>query len=186
MIDLLCEAWGNPIFANNGYRSAELNKKENHILKLNLGNNMKIEDDILLNQYAQNLVSADILLERFNILDLEHKRKYLSIFIGYFIMQSKPINTDIQEAIINSKLNPTHTPCVLLIKGGVATHNLLKISNLPEYELNKVFRLLLSLFRIAYLRRYELEKGHPEKWWYWDLSDQKTVERILEETRNLE
>lgn len=142
---------------------------------------MKIEDKILLNQYAQDLIPSNVILERFETLNLEGKRKYLSFFIGYFILQSKPIDCDIEEAIINSKLKPTYTPCILLKKGGVGSHNLLKISDLPEYELNKAFILLLALFRIAYLRRYEIEKGNPGKWWYWDLSDKQTIEFIINE-----
>lgn len=67
-----------------------------------------------------------------------------------------------------------------MIKKGVATHNLLTISNLPEDELNKVLRLFLSIFKIAYLRRYEEEKDGTYKWWYWDLSDKKNIDKILQ------
>lgn len=92
-------------------------------------------------------------------------------------MQSKPTNDDIQPAISASKLKPTFTPCVLLRKG-VATHNLNCIIELPENELTKAYTLLLSLFRIAYGRRYDVEKGHPGKWWYWNLSDEDNIEAI--------
>jgi len=50
---------------------------------------------------------------------------------------------------------------------------------LPENELNKTFTLFLSLFKIAYQRRYQEEKNNPDKWWYWDLSDEKKLKLIM-------
>jgi len=94
------------------------------------------------------------------------------------IWQSKPIDPDIELAIQDSALKPTFTPCVLL-----RTHRLVlglpKVINLPDDELKKVYTLLLNLFKIAYLRRFEHEKGHAGKWWYADLSDKKLVESLL-------
>lgn len=46
---------------------------------------------------------------------------------------------------------------------------------LPNNELRKVIILLLSVFKIAYRRRYEQERDNPDKWWYWDLSDGKKI-----------
>ncbi|NDV80439.1 DUF5958 family protein [Bacteroides sp. 51] len=135
-------------------------------------------DELLINQYAQEVIAIELILKRFNELTLDEKREYLSLFIGYFIIQSKPFDSDIPKAIEESKLKPTYTPCIM-IKKGVATHNLLTISKLPEDELNKVLRLFLSIFKIAYLRRYEEEKENTNKWWYWDLSDKNNVDKIL-------
>ncbi len=67
----------------------------------------------------------------------------------------------------------------MLLSKGVANHNLQKIAELPESELNKALLLLLGLFKISYQRRFKEEKNHPDKWWYWDLSDEHTVEIIL-------
>ena len=65
--------------------------------------------------------------------------------------------------------------------------------DLPEYELNKafvLFLLFLSLFRIAYQRRYQREKNHQDKWWYWDLSDNEKVNEIIstfgDETKDMD
>jgi hypothetical protein len=55
---------------------------------------------------------------------------------------------------------------------------LAKIIALPEMEFDKAFLLLLSLFRICYQKRFILEKNHPNKWWYWDLSDDKNILEI--------
>lgn len=138
---------------------------------------MKREDEIQVNKYGQGLVSGDELKIKFNALDLADKRNMLNDII-YLIMQSKATDKDIQSAIDESKLKPSYTPCVLLTRG-VANHNLIKIKELPENELNKAFTLFLSLFKIAYQRRYQEEKNNPDKWWYWDLSDEKILKLIM-------
>ena len=137
---------------------------------------MKIEDVILINKYGQGLVVIDELKEGFSNYGLIDKRKYLTELKG-LIGQSKPTDIDIEPAILTSGLKPTYTPCVLLGKG-VASHNLEKLIKLPENELNKVFLLLLSLFKVAYQRRFSIEKNHPDKWWYWDLSDEMNISKI--------
>jgi hypothetical protein len=137
---------------------------------------MNIEDEILINKYGQDLISADELLNKFSINDLSSKRVYLKKMLG-LIGQSKPKDEDIELAIKESGLKPTFTPCVLLQKG-VASHHLQKIIELPESELNKALILLLSLFKVAYKRRFMEERNSPNKWWYWDLSNSETVEQI--------
>lgn len=138
---------------------------------------MKLEDEILINKFGQGLVAIEQLTERFGLLDVLEKKEFLNDFL-YLIIQSKPKKEDIELAIIDSRLKPTFTPCVLLRKG-VGNHDLEKLVNLPENELTRAFVLLLSLFKIAYNRRFTVEKNSPDKWWYWDLSDDKTVEMIM-------
>lgn len=138
---------------------------------------MKLEEEILLNKFGQGLVRIQQLIEKFELLDALRKREFLKDFL-YLIIQSKPKKEDIQQAIVDSRLKLTFTPCVLLRKG-VASHDLEKLVNLPENELTKSFILLLSLFKIAYNRRFTLEKNNPDKWWYWDLSDDKRIKIIL-------
>ncbi|HLV39851.1 DUF5958 family protein [Xanthomarina sp.] len=138
---------------------------------------MKLEEEILINRYGQGLADSRELLSNFNTLDPEKKRTFLTD-MTFLIIQSKPSDNDIEAIISDSKLKPTYTPCILL-KKGVASHNLSKIIALPENELDKVFLLFLSLFKIPYQRRFKDEKNHPDKWWYWDLSDEHKVEMIL-------
>ncbi|MBN8787902.1 MAG: hypothetical protein J0I84_12495 [Terrimonas sp.] len=132
---------------------------------------------ITLNKYGQGLIVPEILADEFSDFGLIEKRNYLKEIIA-LILQSKPLEKDIQPAILESKLKPTFTPCVLLTKG-VANQYLQKIAELPESELNKALLLLLGLFKISYQRRFKEEKNHPDKWWYWDLSDKHKVEMIL-------
>lgn len=64
-------------------------------------------------------------------------------------------------------------------KGGTKYHNLKKIIDLPDDELDKTLVLLLNLFKLGYYRRFQNEKNNPNKWWYWDLSDKKIVDHII-------
>jgi hypothetical protein len=138
---------------------------------------MKLEDKILVNKFGQGLVAVEQLTEEFKLLEMSKKKEFLNEFL-YLIMQSKPKKEDIEPTILASGLKSTFTPCVL-IKKGVANHDLEKLVNLPENELMKAFVLLLSLFKIAYKRRFAVEKNNPDKWWYWDLSDNEKVEIIM-------
>lgn len=139
---------------------------------------MKIENEILINKYGQGLANIEQLLNLFESFDVSSQKEFLREML-FFILQSKPREDDIESAIINSGLKPTYTPCVLLRKG-VANHNLKKLVDLPENELKRVFILLLSLFKIAYKRRFLMEKDNPDKWWYWDLSEENNINKILE------
>ncbi|NKI25390.1 hypothetical protein SAMN04487911_12510 [Arenibacter nanhaiticus] len=138
---------------------------------------MKLEEEMLINKYGQGLVNSKELLSNFNTFESEKKRTFLTD-MTFLILQSKPNDNDIETAILESKLKPTYTPCILL-KKGITSHNLNKIIALPENELDKVFLLFLSLFKIPYQRRFQEEKNHPDKWWYWELSDENRVKMIL-------
>lgn len=139
---------------------------------------MNLEQEILINQYGQNLVSIEVLLENYKISDIENRRIYLQHLVT-LIIQSRCVNSDISQAIDNSHLKKTFTPCVLLEGGGIKYYNLKKIISLPDYELDKTLVLLLNLFKIGYNRRFQQERNNPNKWWYWDLSDDKNIKKIF-------
>lgn len=138
---------------------------------------MRLEEEIIVNKYAQGLISAESLSETFAQKDWAQKKSFLNDLL-YLIMQSKPTKEDIEPAIKNSGLKPTFTPCILLQKG-VANHQIKHIIELPEPELDKANILLLNLFKVAFKRRFDIEKNNPDKWWYWDLSDSEKVEMII-------
>jgi hypothetical protein len=137
---------------------------------------LKIKDTILINKYGQEITDISPILSLFKSFSVEEKRDYLEE-IASLILQSKPNNNDIETSIKESQLKTTYTPCVLLTKG-VENHNLKKIITLPKTELEKVLMLLMSLFKIAYQRRFIEEKNNPDKWWYWDLSDKNNILKI--------
>ncbi|SHM10520.1 hypothetical protein SAMN05444266_106377 [Chitinophaga jiangningensis] len=57
-------------------------------------------------------------------------------------------------------------------------HVLQEIAKLPLRELDRVWILYLSIFKIAYHRRFEKEKDNPDKWWYWDLGEEENFKKI--------
>lgn len=138
---------------------------------------MELQQEILINKYGQDIIESSTIID--NFLEL-HTREEQFDFLDYLlfcIMQSKPINDDIDKAILNSGLKSTYTPCVIL-KKGVDNNNLKKIVQLPDNERLKGLNLLLSLFKIAYKRRFISEKNHPNKWWYWDLTDPELENKV--------
>lgn len=139
---------------------------------------MELEKEILINKFAQGLIDISSILAHFDTLDLGNKRLFLNE-LSFLIMQSKPVVTDTEIAIKDSLLKSSFTPCVLLSKGPIST-SIQKIIALPEPELGKAVNLLLNLFKVAYVRRFEAEKNNPSKWWYWDLSNEQNIKAIKE------
>lgn len=137
---------------------------------------MLLKDELLINMYGQGLVEKAVIMDRFDLMDVNEQSNYINDLF-FLLLQSKPTEGDIEPAVFDSKLKPTHTPCVLLRKG-VSSSNLEKIIGLPKNEYSNVLKLLLSLFKISYSRRFELEKNDPNKWWYWDLSDEKKYQEL--------
>ena len=136
---------------------------------------MTIENEIMINKYGQGFLTLENLLESYYIkISPDFKREYLNDILN-LIIQSKPIVEDIPSSIKLSQLKETYTPCVLLKKGLKYSH-LSRIINLPNNELDKAAVLLLSLFKIAYERRFLQESNITNKWWYKDLSG--TIENI--------
>lgn len=145
---------------------------------------MKLEHEILINKYGQDLINIDQLLLLYKSLEEDNKRSFIHGLIT-LIMQSKPKKEDVKIAICNSCLKESYTPCVLL-KKDLSQSNLYKIGGLPSYELEKAVILFLNLFRIAYRRRFEQEKNNAYKWWYWDLSDSRNLKRIENDTLTMD
>ena len=141
---------------------------------------MKLNEEIAVNQWGQSLKDINYFIDIFSELELSEKRKYLTD-LSYLILQSKPNEDDIDEAISLSNLKKTYTVCVLIKLNGLKLFSFEKIIKLPENELQKSLKLFLYLFRISYIRRYEQEKNGTHKWWYWDLSDEKNIEKIMGE-----
>lgn len=139
---------------------------------------MEIKQDILINQYGQGIIPIKFLIDAYNKLDNNDKKRYLQHLVC-LIIQSKATDLDIQQAIFHSCLQETFTPCILLKKDGVKYFNFKKIIDLPMNEWDKVLILLLNLFKIAYYRRFLNEKNNPDKWWYWDLSINENVCNVL-------
>ncbi|MGN8071587.1 DUF5958 family protein [Mucilaginibacter sp. 22184] len=135
---------------------------------------MNIEEEISINQYGQGLLDKNVIITKWK--GNMNLRNYLH-GLSNLILQSKPVEADIELAISDSGLKPTFTPCVLL-KNGLSRSSLDKIRSLPDNELEKVLILFISLFKSAYIRRFNAEKENPNKWWYWDLSNEQNIKAI--------
>ena len=130
---------------------------------------MTIEHEILINQYGQDLLPLEVLIQTsFLNLSNEYQRTYLKDVVN-LIIQSKPQDEDVPLAIQMSQLKETYTPCVLIRKG-ISYSILFQIASLPSNEREKSAKLLQSLFKIAYRRRFLQETQTTHKWWYKDLS----------------
>lgn len=138
---------------------------------------MSLREEVAINQFGQGSCSIKELTHRFAQLDELEKKQQL-YDLTFLLIQSNPLDSDIEQAIIDSSLKPTYTPCVVL-KAHRMSVGLSRVISLPYDELDKAYKLLLHLFKIAYLRRFKEEKGAPDKWWYWDLSNADLVQEIL-------
>jgi hypothetical protein len=137
---------------------------------------MNIEEAILFNQFGQELCDEEKLMAFFLSRNSTYKRALLKDLV-HLIIQSKVTDEDVSSALKKSNLKSTYTPCVLIQKGlNYETYQ--KIISLPEPELWKSFKLFIHLFKVGYLRRYKKEKNDPNKWWYWDLSQENNLKYI--------
>jgi Family of unknown function (DUF5958) len=141
---------------------------------------MKIDEQILLNQLAQGLIDLSEGERWFRTLGEGEKRAVLQD-LNFMIANSSPHAEDVAEAIRGSGLKPTYTPCVLL-KTGDLRLQLAKLANLPENELAKAFRLLLTLFGVSDGRRRREKPIDTENhWWHRDLNDPMVIAKIKQE-----
>lgn len=135
-----------------------------------------IDNDIIINQFGQNLSSITEVVNYYNSLDEYNKEDFINKLL-FFIIQLKPNDEIINDAIKFGGLKETFTPSVL-IKKGINYNNLNRIKNLPVNEFQKSLSLLLSLFYISYQKEFSKENYSPNKWWFNDLSNKEDVLKI--------
>jgi len=131
------------------------------------------KNEIMLNLIAQGLKTVSEGIDWFENMSVDEKNEVLrDLYI--LCTQAGAGCRHVDEAIKNSQLKPTYTPCVLLKKcvGNNIKDQLVKIVTLPLNEKSKSFRLLLSLFTVADKeRRTERCKGECYHWWHQDLTE---------------
>ena len=142
-----------------------------------------LEDDILLNQWVQNVQTTAVVLEWFESGSAERKLEILRYLVS-LCKQARATNDEGQEAILASSLNPRRSASVLLAKG---TNNeiLNKLSTLRNADGLDAFILLLHLLRIADERRKAAETPTScNHWWHRDLGDPVVLDEIKRAYRN--
>ena len=141
------------------------------------GTMLNVHEEILLNQLAQGIASDAEGEAWFSAQSGDNKRRLLR-GLGNFILQAGPKPEDAAIAIAESQLKPTLTPCVLIAMPNLRVQ-LAKVATLPEFELPRVFRLLIKLLAAADgRRRKEQPPDLVNHWWHRDLSDPDVVNDI--------
>lgn len=134
---------------------------------------MTSNDDLLLNQVAQGVVSLAAGFEWFLEHPVERRQRVLRV-LADMVYQTHPTHEDVQKAIQEAGLKPTYTPCVLILKANTDRQlyqRAWQISELPEAEHQKGFLLLMRLLGVADQRRRETEcRGECTHWWHQDLT----------------
>ncbi|TQF42634.1 hypothetical protein UNPF46_04640 [Bradyrhizobium sp. UNPF46] len=138
---------------------------------------MNIDEEILLNQLAQGIVSDREGEVWFQAHSLDEKRRVLR-GLNVVILQASPREEDAATAISKAQLKTTLTPCVIVKRPNLKVQ-LAKLATLPEPELTQSFRLLIKLLAVADKRRREEKPLDLENhWWHRDLADPNVVNEI--------
>lgn len=123
------------------------------------------EIDIKINLIVQKKIQMTDGEKWFTSLEKE-KQLIVNRQLVFFITEAGVEKNDIADAIKNSGLKPTYTPCVLLSQEPIRIQ-FSKILLLPYSEYKKIFILFLNLFSIVDNRRRELHcKNNCSHWWH--------------------
>ena len=142
-----------------------------------------LEDDILVNQWVQNVQTTPVILDWFESGSSERKLEILR-YLASLCKQARATNVEGQQAISASALNPRRSAGVLLAKGA-NTEILNKLSTLRNADGVDAFILLLYLLRIADKRRKAAETpASCNHWWHRDLGDPIVLDEIKRAYRN--
>lgn len=142
---------------------------------------MRLDNEIALYQFAQGVSSDAALLDQFSQLDTAKQRKR---FVHFYcrICEYKFVDSEIEQALADCSLDATDVLYRYLNLHRLTTgSNVIYIphsANPPGGTLDKAYRLLLHLFKIAYQRRFAVEKEDPANWRYWDLANPEIVQDI--------
>ncbi|WFU83269.1 DUF5958 family protein [Bradyrhizobium sp. CIAT3101] len=138
---------------------------------------LSVDEAILINQLAQGILDESQGQAWFEERVRDDKLRLLT-GLNAFILQARPKPEDVTIAISESRLKPTLTPCVLIAMPNLKVQ-LAKLLTLPEFELARVFPLLIKLLAAAdNRRRREQPLDLENHWWHQDLSDPKIVNEI--------
>jgi hypothetical protein len=138
---------------------------------------LSVDEEILLNQLAQGIVSGAEGDAWFQGQNGDGKRRLL-LGLNVLILQAGPRQEDVAVAISEARLKQTLTASVLITKPELKVQ-LAKLARLPERELPGVFKLLIKLLAVAdNRRRREKPLDLVNHWWHRDLRDPKVVNDV--------
>lgn len=141
-----------------------------------------IQEEVILNQYAQGIKPLSELLEWYNSFDVDKKRSIL-IEIWSLANQAGVEEDDVENARITVGLKVTHVPVRMLYSEKLPFKSRgFKIADLKGKEQIQAFLMILNCFAIAERRRKsrcDAEKQNCNHWWHQDLSNPKLIQEIL-------
>lgn len=139
---------------------------------------MKIRDLVILVKYAQGAVVFNSFFGYVKFMKPSERKIFCSQIVelmGHFTIEDS--SADI--AIKQSGLNETCSAC-LILKDGINKTQLQKILELPESELESSFKLLVTLFSVGYQEGYQKNRNAPDKFWYWDYSENENAFKVVQ------
>jgi hypothetical protein len=145
---------------------------------------MSLEEEIAINQFGQGALSEADMLNAFAQLDLPHKRKrFIQLYL--YVSSQKLAASDVDQALadcsltaedpINKYLNLEYFK--VGSKGVLYTP---RMTEPPDGDLVKPYKVLLYVFKANYQRRYAVEKDSSTKWWYRDFSKTETAQDLMD------
>lgn len=122
------------------------------------------EDEIILNGLSQSRRQLADGISWFSGLPVEERRLAIRK-LSAFILQAHATPEEVDKSIRLSGVKATMTPAVLLARGPLS-EALAKVGNLPEAEMEKSFRVLISLLSVADARRRSVDcvNGCSHSW----------------------
>ncbi|MFE0496420.1 DUF5958 family protein [Streptomyces albidoflavus] len=119
----------------------------------------------IINEVAQGLRSLEDAVAWFSSLEQVDQRAVLHE-VARYAMQAHATVNDARDGLLRSRVKPTMTPAVLIVREPIL-EQMGKIINLPPGEHVKSFRVLSSTFAVADTRRRETEcRGSCSHAWH--------------------
>ncbi len=143
-------------------------------------NYLSIDEEILINQWAQGVVD-DQAIQKIYLARKPEEVPSLLRNVCELVQQASASNQDMEATISAAPIKATRSVCVILRKG-VNNEVLQKLVSLKGTDAEDSFLLLLYLFRIADNRRRANEKECTH-WWHRDLSNPLVVEAVKRERK---
>ncbi|MGA0560136.1 DUF5958 family protein [Larkinella sp. VNQ87] len=144
---------------------------------------MSLEEEITLRQFGQDILTDEVLLQRFA--QFSDNDRHIHLMDLYFLVASeKPLDSDLEPAITASSLPDTDVTAIALRTHGLQ-RGLNHLANLSEKGYENGYKLLLYVFKMAYQRHFAQEKDHATKWQYQDLSRPGMMQEIRDRQQTL-
>jgi hypothetical protein len=137
-----------------------------------------IDEQIFINQYSQNIYSLEKMEEWFNDRDYNDKKDVILNLLN-MVIQVHATYEEILYIAESLGLLSSTSAIKLLNKNKPYSKYGYELADLPEKELNKCFKLLISVFALADNRRKNKECiSGCRHWWHQDLSDKSFLEKL--------